>query len=181
MSACCGDFCLSESHQFPINELHFIQKGFKLSPSTYKKNEDCELMLYHHKIINSPPQPEPNIVPTMGRFNHRNNEIYFDRLDMDTFFSFQSARDIIKFLAKAIPENTPSNILPRIVPHIKGFAEYEFSRYQRLLALLGSDKSELWRYYIPLAREYIFDDSTIGIYFKADLLTMIPPRLYDNS
>lgn len=172
---------MSMSLPLPLNELHFIRKGFKLSPSTYNKFEyDCNLYLYHHKIIRSPADKEPSIIPVMGQFNHKISEMYTRNITKSKLFSFTSARDMIHYIVKFVPENTPSKIVPKIVPHVINFASYEYKRFTDLKNFLN-DRDEAWHYYKPMAQELTFDDFNIGILFKVDCIHLIPPRFYDNA
>jgi len=158
-----------------------MQFGFKMSPSTYNKSGSggCNLFLYHHKILRSPPRSEPSLPPILGRFGHKGFELYTDRIDEEKVNSFMSPGDIAKTIIGLMPKDMDQKFIHHVVPHVVGFSRYEFNRLQRLRDLLGQN-DEVFHWYKPVAQEYTIDDMTIGINTRVDVIYPIPPGLYGN-
>jgi hypothetical protein len=140
----------------------------------------CNLYLYHHKVLRSPMNPEPSLPPIIGKFGHRGNEIYFDRLDAETLFSFQSPMDIAKFYVKPMPLGMKPSFVGKLLPNITWFSNYEFNRLTALKNFLG-DRDEVWNHYIPVVKEYHVDDMTIGVDCRVDVVYAIPEGFYGDN
>lgn len=83
-------------------------------------------------------------------------------------------------IASVVPTNMPPRFLPAIRDNITHFVNHEMSRWDTLMTYFNGDTRSAWDFLKPVATEYEFDNQTIGIKFRADVIFKIPENFYKS-